>query len=88
MLVIYRWKGLQNNFPRVYYSPGIFFGISAGKSRKQICNHLATAEHAGQKSHDWKTSAVLFSQRFLLVQSLPMAVWPHDNVMDTTYGEE
>ena len=41
--------------------------------KRNICGHLATAEHGGQKNCNGKMIAVLFSQSFLLMYSLSNA---------------
>ena len=62
-LFIYRWKGLQNIFPTVYYIP-IKFKITVAKQKTKICSRLVTADQGGQKNYNEKTIAVLFCNVF------------------------
>ena len=62
---MHRWKGLENSFPMVYYTPNMY-NILVTKLKRKIHSCLATADHAGQKKHI-RFRLTFFGHSFLLV---------------------
>ena len=61
--VIYRWEGLDNTFPTVYYMSQDIY-VAAAKWKINFCSRYVTADHGGEKNRIGKTIAVLFRHVF------------------------
>jgi hypothetical protein len=55
-LVIYRWKGLENTFPTVYYMPKNVLNLHLKTQKTKICSCLVIVNQGGQNNRNGKSS--------------------------------
>jgi hypothetical protein len=66
-LLKYRWKGLENTFPAVYYMPPLKKNCSC-KTKKKILQSFSDCRSRWSKEPQWKNNCSSFLQCFLLVK--------------------
>ena len=59
--VVYRWRGLENTFPTVYY-PLCFFLITVSKENEKILYYIVIVDHGGQKNRNGKSSSTNYQR--------------------------
>ena len=59
--VIYRWKGLENTFPTVYYTPQNL-KKTVEKRQRKIHSCLVTVDQGGQKKRNGKSSNINYQR--------------------------
>jgi hypothetical protein len=68
-LLIYYWKGLENTFAMVYYTPQNF-KYAVATTKKKILQSSSDCRIRWSKEPQWENDCGSFSQYFLLVLAL------------------
>jgi hypothetical protein len=58
---MYRWKGLENTFPTVYYTPENFLKLHL-KNKKKNCSRLVIANQGGQNNRSGNFSNTFYQR--------------------------
>jgi hypothetical protein len=67
-LVIYRWIGLENTFPTVYYTPTIVLKLHLKKEKRKICSRLVVVNQGGQNNRNGNLLTLIMKELNFIVE--------------------